>query len=159
MDISETVLPGVGKRFEADIGDGESAVVLVHNTGRRELFLRPEPGADAEKVLDLSDSEARLVGSILEGAHFQPIASEETETTIGDNLMLEWYTLTDDTPLAGQSLGEASVRERTGATVVAIERNGEVIQSPSPSLVFEGDDKLVVVGTRENHEEFSETLL
>lgn len=159
MDITETDLPGVGRRFELDIGDGETAVVLVHNTGRRELFVRPEAGADAEKLLDLSDKEARVVGSILEGAHFQPVSTDTTETTIGENLMLEWYTLEADDPLVGQSLGDAEVRNLTGATVVAVERHGEVIQSPSPNVAFEAGDELVVIGTREDHVSFCEELL
>jgi TrkA domain protein len=159
MDVSETDLPGVGKRFELDIGGGETAVVLVHNTGRRELFVRPEPDADAEELLDLSDREARVVGSILEGAHFQPTASDTTQTTIGENLMLEWYTLDPSAPLVGRALEDADVRNRTGATVVAAERDGEVFQSPSPELTFEAGDELVVIGTRENHEAFAEEFL
>lgn len=158
MDVTETDLPGVGKRFELDIGGGETVVVIVHNTGRREVFVRPEPGADAEEVLDLSDREARFVGSILEGAHFQPVATDETSTRIGDNVMLEWYTLDVDSPLVGTSLEEADVRGETGATVAVIERGERVIQSPKPDFVFEAGDQLIVVGTAENHENFAAEL-
>lgn len=150
MDVTETDLPGVGKRFEVDIGEGETAVVLVHNTGRRELFVRPDPDADAEKVLDVSNREARVIGSVLEGAYFQPVATDLTETAIGDDLLLEWYTLAPDAELVGSSLAEAGVRESTGTTVAAVERDGEVIQSPDPDLRFEAGDKLVVVGTPES---------
>jgi TrkA domain protein len=160
MDVTETDLPGVGKRFEVPVGDGETAVVLVHNSGRRELFVRPEPEADAEAVLDLSDRQARVLGSILEGAHFQPIATDDTATTIGeDGVMLEWYTLSADAPLVGQSIGTVGVRERTGATVAAVEREGEVLQSPGPDHVFEAGDRLVVVGSRATHETFVDELL
>ena len=155
MDVSETDLPGVGKRFEFDIGGGETVVIVVHNTGRREVFVRPEPGADAEEVLDLTDRQARIVGSILEGTYFQPVETDTTATTIGDNVMLEWYTLATDAPLVGKSIKEANVRGETGATIAAIERGGDVIQSPDPDWVFEADDQLVVVGTREHHEQFA----
>jgi TrkA domain protein len=160
MDVTETDLPGVGKRFEVDIGDDETAVVLVHNTGRRELFVRPDPDADAEKLLDLADREARIVGSIMEGAHFQPVRTEDTATVIGENgIVLEWYTLPADAALVGQSIGEADVRQRTGVTIAAIERAGEVVQSPGPEFVFRSDDRLVVVGSRETHAAFAEELL
>ena len=155
MDVSETDLPGVGKRFELDIGGGERAVIVVHNTGRREVFVRPEPDADAERVLDLTDPVARTIGSILEGAHFQPVATDETATRIGDNVMLEWYTLDESAPLVGMSLEAADVRNETGATVAAIERDDEVIQSPNPQRLFEPGDQLIVVGARENHEDFA----
>ncbi|WP_336325631.1 cation:proton antiporter regulatory subunit [Halovenus sp. HT40] len=156
MDVSETDLPGVGKRFELDIGDNKSAIIVVHNTGRRELFVRPEPNADAEELLDLSDKEARIVGSILEGAHFQPVAVDDTATRIGDNIMLEWYTLDEESPLVGKSLAEADVRSATGATVAAVERDDDVVQSPEAEFVAEAGDQLIVVGTGENHEEFAE---
>jgi len=155
MDVTETDLPGVGRRFELDVGDGKTAVVLIHNTGRRELFVRPEPDADAEPLFDLDDEAARVLGSILEGAHFQPKATDLTATTIGDNVMLEWYTLEADAPLVGQSLGEADVRKLTGATVAAIERGGEVVQSPGADFTFQAGDQLIVVGSRENHESFA----
>jgi len=155
MDVSETDLPGVGKRFELDIGGGERAVIVVHNTGRREVFVRPEANADAERVLDLTDPVARTIGSILEGEHFQPVATDETATRIGDNVMLEWYTLGQNAPLVGMSLEAADVRNETGATVAAIERDDEVIQSPDPQRVFKPGDQLIVVGARENHEDFA----
>jgi TrkA domain protein len=160
MDVTETDLPGVGKRFEVDLGSDEAALVLIHNNGRRELFYRPDPDADAEKMLELSDREARTIGSLLEGAHFQPVATDTTETTIGeDGVMLEWYTLDADDELVGMSIGTVDVRRRTGATVAAIERDGEVVQSPGPDFVFGNGDQLVVVGSRENHEAFVEELL
>ncbi|MFC6721401.1 cation:proton antiporter regulatory subunit [Halobacteriaceae bacterium SHR40] len=155
MDVSETDLPGVGKRFELDIGGGETAVIVVHNTGRREVFVRPESGADAEEVLDLTDRQARIVGSILEGAYFQPVATDTSSVTLGDNVMLEWYTLGEDAPIVGKSIEEADVRRETGATIAAIERGGDVIQSPDPDWVFEADDQLIVVGTRQHHEQFA----
>ncbi|WP_135822579.1 potassium channel family protein [Halostella litorea] len=49
--------------------------------------------------------------------------------------------------LAGQSLGGANVRERTGCTVVAVERDGEVTTDLDPSYRFHADDEVVVVGT------------
>jgi TrkA domain protein len=159
MDVSETDLPGVGKRFEIAIGGGETVVVIVHNTGRRELFLRPEPDADAKELLDLDNHEARVVGSILEGAYFQPVATDLTETTIGDNMILEWYTLDPDSPLTGKSLESADVRTVTGATVAAVVRDDEAIQSPDPQRVFKTGDQLIVVGTRENHETFDRELV
>jgi TrkA domain protein len=160
MDVTETDLPGVGKRFEVGLGGESTAVILIHNNGRRELFYRPESGAVAEELLEPSDREARTIGSILEGAHFQPVATDTTATTIGeDGIMLEWYTLDDDAELVDVSIGTLDIRQRTGATVAAIERDGDVIQSPGPDFVFAADDQLIVVGSSENHDAFVEELL
>jgi len=66
MPITESDLPGVGKKFEIDLDDGEM-VVVIHNTGKREVFRRPTPDADSEKVFEFSDDLARTIGSIIEG--------------------------------------------------------------------------------------------
>jgi Trk K+ transport system NAD-binding subunit len=51
--------------------------------------------------------------------------------------------------LAGQSLGGADVRARTGVTVVAVERGEELITDIGPEFVVEEGDELVVAGTDE----------
>jgi Trk K+ transport system NAD-binding subunit len=49
--------------------------------------------------------------------------------------------------LVGRALGDANVREETGCTVLAIERDDEVVTDVGPGTVVEPDDELVVVGT------------
>lgn len=158
MDVSETDLPGVGKRFEVTLNEGGIAVVVIHNSGRRELFYRPSPDADAEELLDLTDQESRVVGSILEGAYFQPVRTEVPETTLGDNVIIEWYTLEADDPFVDETLEEANIRERTGVTVMAVERGEECIASPEADFGMREGDTLVTVGTRENQAELEELL-
>ena len=62
--------------------------------------------------------------------------------------------------LAGQTLAEADVRARTGCTVVASVRDGDVITSLDPDeFVFRDDDHLVVVGTDTGVRRFEERFL
>ncbi len=56
--------------------------------------------------------------------------------------------------LSGQSVSEADIRARTGCTVVAIERNGDVLTDVGPDTRIGTDDKLVVAGTDESIREF-----
>lgn len=49
--------------------------------------------------------------------------------------------------VAGQTLGEADVRSATGCTVVAVERDGEVLTDVGPDTTITADDQLVIVGT------------
>lgn len=58
--------------------------------------------------------------------------------------------------LRGRSLGGADVRARTGCTVVAIERDGAVIDDVGPDTVIREGDTLVVAGTDESVALFSE---
>jgi TrkA domain protein len=158
MDVSETDLPGVGKRFEVTLEEGGVAVVVIHNSGRRELFYRGSPNEDAEELLDLTDQESRVVGSILEGAFFQPVRTQDPETLLGDNVVIEWYTLDADDPFVGETLTETDIRDRSGVTVIAVERGEECVASPEADFRLREGDVLVTVGTRENQSELEELL-
>ncbi|WP_424359419.1 potassium channel family protein [Methanocella sp. MCL-LM] len=52
-----------------------------------------------------------------------------------------------DNPLVGKKLDDARIREKAGATVVAILKNGEFIVDPPPSEVIDEATVLVVAGT------------
>ncbi|NHN40907.1 cation:proton antiporter regulatory subunit [Halorubellus sp. JP-L1] len=158
MTVYETDLPGVGKKFEVELGGGERLVVVVHNTGKREVFRKDHPDADANKVLELSDRLARTVGSILEGAHFQPVESDRVETMLADGTLLEWYTVDADAELVGQTLAEARIRERTGVSVVAIQREGDLVPSPGPDSTIDAGDTLVVIGAQGDVDDFDELV-
>jgi Trk K+ transport system NAD-binding subunit len=49
--------------------------------------------------------------------------------------------------LVGRTLGDADVRETTDCTVMAIERDADVITEMGPRTTVEPDDELIVVGT------------
>ena len=157
MAITQSDLPGVGKKFEIDIADGEM-IIVIHNTGKREVFYRPSPDADSEKVFELPDRLARKVGSILEGAHFQPVEAETTETTLPGGILLEWFEIPPGSPLVGESLKSADINRETGFTIVAIQREAETIDSPPADTVLQEGDTVIGVGTRENCASFK-TLL
>lgn len=155
MPISESELPGVGTKFEIDIGEERQLVVIVHNGGKREIYLREQADADSEKLLELSDETARKVGSILEGAHFQPIPTENVETMLSEDATLEWYTIDEDSELVGQTLGEAEIGERTGVSVLAIQRSETTIPSPEADTRIKADDRLVVNGSQKEVAQFA----
>jgi len=154
MTVYESDLPGVGKKFEVEIGDERRLVIVTHNTGKREVFLKTTEGADSEKLFELPDRLARTVGTILEGAYFQPVQSEQIETMLAEGTFLEWYNVDDESEMAGQTLADARVRELTGVSVAVIERAGSVIPSPQADTVIEGGDTLVVIGSQENLQKF-----
>lgn len=151
MVIHESDLPGVGKKFEIDLEDETQLVIVIHNTGKRELFLRPTPNADSEKLFELSDRLARQVGTIMEGAYFQPIKDTSVSTTLGENTLIEWAKVTEESDLVGTSIGDVAVRNQTGASIIAIQRGEETLDHPTAETVVEVDDTLVALGDRESH--------
>lgn len=55
--------------------------------------------------------------------------------------------IASDSPAVGKSLGELNLRSRTGASVIAIMRNGDRLLMPSGKEMVLADDVLVLVGT------------
>jgi len=149
MTVYESDLPGVGKKFEIDLDDDTQLVVVIHNTGKREVYRR-EGDADSEKLFEVTDQLARQVGSILEGAYFQPIATDTTETMLDEDSLLEWVKVVEGSSLVGRSLAELDFRTETGASVVAIKREDDTESNPGAETVIGADDTLIVLGSRES---------
>jgi TrkA domain protein len=154
VTVYESDLPGVGRKHEIELGDGERLVVVTHNTGRREVFRRDGPDADSEKLFDLDDRLARQIGTILEGAYFQPVRTDLVETAIGGDSVIEWVRVGPDSRLAGRTLGEADVRRRTGASVIAVQRGDETVTNPGAGTRIEAGDTVVAIGARGDCRDF-----
>lgn len=157
MTVYEADIPGVGRKFEVDIGGDARVVVIIHHDGRREMFRRDNPDADSEKLADLTAAQARTVGSILTGAYFESVPTEDLTVPLGEAI-IEWVDVTEDSPLVGQTLGEAHIRRETGASVLAIQRGPDTLANPDPDTTIETDDILVTLGTREEQAELDALL-
>jgi TrkA domain protein len=148
MTVYETEVPGVGRKFEVDVGSGgERLIVLIHHGGRRELFYRPTEGADSERIATLTGEQARRLGTILEGSYFQPIELDTASVPLGEGV-IEWLTVDPDSPLAGTTIGDAGIRAETGVNVIAVQRDAETVANPDPSFTMQAGDVLVGLGTR-----------
>jgi TrkA domain protein len=155
MTVYEADVPGVGRKFELDIGDGSRAVVLLHHDGRVEVFRRPSEDADSEKVFDLTSQQANRLGSILEGAYFEAVDTDDLAVPLGDAI-LEWVDIDEGSGVAGRTLGELDLRQETGVSVIAVQRGGETVANPDADFQVEVGDILVTLGTREQQVAFAE---
>ncbi|WP_080509283.1 potassium channel family protein [Candidatus Halobonum tyrrellensis] len=91
--------------------------------------------AGAEYVLALSTVSGRMLASrLLDEEVLRPETQIELVRTRAPNLR-------------GETLADADVRARTGCTVIAVERNGEVVTDVGPDTTVRPDDTLVVAGT------------
>ncbi len=149
MDVTESDLPGVGKKHEVNIGGGQQLVIVTHNSGKREVFRRASADSDSEKLFELTDKLARQVGTLLEGAYFQPVETSHVETLLSEGTLLEWYAVEADSPLVGETLAGANVGQRTGVTVVAIQRGDDVSPGPTSTVEIEDGDTLWLSATRQ----------
>jgi K+:H+ antiporter subunit KhtT len=149
LDVADQSLPGIGHRYELSAADGGHVVVVIHHSGRRDVYVFEPGGGEARTSVTLTDIQARTLGAILGGAYFKPAVVEEIEAVIGE-LLIDWITLEADSPGAGSSIGELQIRRQTGITVAAILRDHVPLIAPDPSEVLRAGDQLVVVGRQED---------
>ncbi|MFB6096732.1 MAG: cation:proton antiporter regulatory subunit [Haloferacaceae archaeon] len=153
MTVYETDIPGVGRKFEIELGGGARLSIVVHHDGRCELFRRAGPDADGEKLLDLTSDQANKLGSILEGAYFESVDVDQLTVPLGE-AFIEWVDLEEDSPLAGTTLAAADIRHRTGVSIIAVQRGEQTISNPDADTELRVGDILVGVGTREQQADF-----
>ncbi len=145
QDIREQELPGIGKRYDQSTEDGLISVV-IHHSGRRDLYVTEKAGrARTPTVVTLTDDQSRRLGAVLAGAYFQPAVAQRIEAVVG-GLIIDWVTMTTDSPGVERSIADLGVRRNTRMTIVAILRGADVTVVPEPSEVLRAGDKLVVIG-------------
>ncbi|MCC7130702.1 MAG: cation:proton antiporter [Anaerolineae bacterium] len=89
---------------------------------------------------------------------------EKTETTVEEYQTLHdlvrvskgievvWIALDETSALAGQTLAEANLRFRSGASVIAVVRGRQLIANPKSHLAFEAGDRVGLIGEEEQIE-------
>lgn len=152
MEVRESDLPGVGKKFTAVTAGGQKLAIVIHHDGKRELYRFGEDPDSPEGVTELSDKEAHQIGAILAGTYFQPV-TEEAVLEIMQGLHLRWFHVTPGSIFAGDSIGGLQIRNRTGVSVIAILRGGSSIPNPSPVETLKVGDTLVALGNVEQMEQ------
>ncbi len=76
-----------------------------------------------------------------------------------DSIEITWLQLGEGSPLTGRSLREADIRSRTGASVIALIREGQLIANPKSVTEFQPDDRIGLIGDGEQIEAAREWLL
>lgn len=146
-ELREDDLPGIGRRYTVPCSDGRTLTIVVHNSGRRDVYVFPPRGEAVSVAMD--EQEAMLAGAVLSGAHSPPKAIEEVEGVVRD-LAIEWVSLTPGSPGAGRSIEDLHIRSATGVNVMAILRDHNVIHAPRDAEQLQAGDRLVVAGRKSN---------
>lgn len=146
MDVTETLLPGVGLRYEFTTHDGDRISVIAHRGGDFEVFNYTARDPDrARRAFTLSGSEAEALAQILGAPRMVEGYADLTREVPG--LEAGQVEVRPGSRYAGRPLGDTQARTRTGASIVAIVRGDRVLASPGPDEVLHPGDVLVVIGT------------
>lgn len=65
------------------------------------------------------------------------------------NIEIRWSRLATDSLLIGQTVAEANLRARTGASIVAILREDLLIANPKSNTLFQAGDRIGLIGSEE----------
>ncbi|MFB4310347.1 cation:proton antiporter regulatory subunit [Actinomadura sp. GTD37] len=148
MDVERTALPGIGLQHVMTTGRGRQLGVISHRTGRRDLVIYDKEDPDScIATVALTAEEANAIAELLgTGRIIEHLAELHAQV---EGLVTEQYPIAPDSPYDGRSLGDTRARTRTGASIVAVVRDGQVLASPRPDFTFTAGDVIVVVGTGE----------
>ena len=148
MDVKEVLLPSIGVRYEFTCHDGDRIGIIARRGGDFEIvrYDRDDPDR-ARPVFHFTDEEADGVAQILGAPRIAERFTELTREVPG--IDTGQVKIRPGSPFVGRPLGDTGARTRTGASIVAIVRNQEVLPSPGPAEVLRAHDVLVVIGTEE----------
>lgn len=119
--------------------------VMVSARAETSDAVRKTYRAGADYVLSLASVTGRSIAA--EILHDEDVLSADTQVEVVRMVAPE---------LAGETLASARVRERSGCTVVAVERGGEIVTDIDPDFRIREGDELVIAGTDEGTNRFVE---
>jgi len=149
---------GIGTKYELETESGEKIAIIFLMNRKIQLYIQEK----CKKLCsaELTESEAKRLSSILGGA---PIEREKESVEVDflgiPELTVAMHTYRVGKNLAGKSIEELAIREKTGVTVIAVSRRGKTIISPPPHFTFEDGDTLVVIGSKDQIKLFEEKIL
>ncbi len=156
VEIENRILPGIGVCQEIVLHDGGRLGIVTRRNGLRDIVVYDDDGDGAQASVTLTDEEADAVAEVL-GAP-QLVTRLHGLQSQADALLTEQLPLPATSRYANRPLGDTQTRTRTGASIVAVLRQGTTHPSPGPDFVLEGGDLIITVGTRSALDEVARLL-
>ncbi len=162
--IREAELPGLGKKFQVELENGDQIAIVVHDDGTREVYHFIKDEDDPSSSFIFTDQEARQIGSILSGAYYQPKALEKLETAIAD-MRIEWIRIKEGSPIKGKTIGELGLRKNFGINVISVidekvrNKQDNCRINPGPGFVFQPGQLVIVAGNSDKMKQFEKDMI
>jgi Trk K+ transport system NAD-binding subunit len=139
-----------------DDTDAEYATLVMRDLTRNlDITARTEGAGSVQKMYRAGANYVQSLATVTGRMTASAVLENDEISTVDSRLAL----LNTAAPeLAGQTLAEAQIREKTNCTVVAVERNNTVLTDVGPDFRIERGDELVVAGPNDAVSRFSETI-
>ena len=148
MEVLETLLPGVGVRYEFTTSKGSHLGVIAYRDGKVDLVAYDADDPDScHEMAQLTRAEAEAIAELLGAPRITERLADLSREVPG--LVATQIDLPDTSPYNGGTLGDTKCRTRTGCSIVAIVRGDQVVSAPGPQEPLRAADVLVVTGTEE----------
>ncbi|CRK53076.1 conserved hypothetical protein [Rhodococcus sp. RD6.2] len=146
MNVEVTPLPGIGVRKDFELTTGRRVGVVALRDGGLDLIVSKKGDPDScQASVRLTDDEAAVLANLLGAPQLVSQLREEHRDLPG--ISTRQLPIGEESPYDGRTLGETAMRTRTGVSVVAVMRAGQVYPSPNPDFNLTEGDLLVAVGT------------
>lgn len=147
VHIREEGLPGIGRRFDLDVDDGLTLIVVARRDGSRDIAVADNGEDRTRGSVHLGREQAVAVGSLLLGARFSGTDDAPDES----GLDLSTVVVGNGSPAVGRTPAEIPLPAGSDAAVVAVARDD------TPQLLEDGQhrpcqagDRLVIVARRDS---------
>lgn len=156
MNISISKLPGIGQKISLKTGEDSMLVLIVHHTGKRELYFFEEADSEeADFAMDLTSDETRELGAQLLGATYQPVDTDKLKV-FKNQIVIDWVELLSRSSLAHKTIEESEIRNKTGATIIGIVKGDETIAIPEANTQLQPGDVIMTIGKQEQIDALSD---
>jgi TrkA domain protein len=150
-DVDETPLPGMGVRYDFTTEEGDHLGVLVHRTGRRDIFVySAEDPDECAMTITLRPDDARTLAELLGASRVAEHLAAVQQQVAG--LSLDWIRVSPRSAWAGLTLRDAAIHTNTGVSVVALLDGDDVTAAPGAEDVLTPGAQVVAIGTAEGLE-------
>lgn len=127
-------------------------IIAKANSTEGEKHLR-RAGAEAV-VLPQREGGIRMARSLLH----PEITSLYDHLLMGDVGRADAIDVPEGGKLDGETIGESNIRKEIGVSVIAVEREGEIITNPKVDEKIRGGDTLIVMGTTSQIKELKKSI-
>ncbi|MDX5475675.1 MAG: potassium transporter TrkA [Bacillaceae bacterium] len=149
MQIKSTELPGIGRKISFLTADDNMIVLIIHHSGKRELYFFDDPDNDeADFSIAMTSDETRELGAQLLGAMYQPVDMDKMKF-FKNQIIIEWVEVETGSSLIDKTIADSKIRTKTGASIIGIVKESSKIAVPDIDVTLQKGDVLMIVGKQD----------